>query len=109
MKILIVEPGQPPRKADIPHTLGKMQEIVRGYIELATPFEDPIGLVCNEEGYLMEMPFNRLVAPRVPIFGPFFLCGLGEEDFTDLPDELADKYSKLLQNPISPEHYARRM
>ena len=43
--------------------------------------------------------FNRIVAPEVAIFGTFFLCGLDEEDFSDLPDDLLEKYSKLLHEP----------
>lgn len=109
MKILIVEPGKAPRRADIEPELENLQDIVGGYIELVTPFEDPIGLVCNEEGLILELPFNRLVTPRMPIFGTFFLCGLGEEDFTDLPDELAEEYEKRLQQPMTQEHYSRRM
>ena len=46
MRILIVEPGQPPRRADIPHTLRDMQQTVGGYIEIIRPFDDPVALVC---------------------------------------------------------------
>lgn len=56
-------------------------------------------MVCNEEGLLRRLPFNRLVAPNDAIFGTFFLCGLGEEDLTDLPDEMANKYMKILYHP----------
>lgn len=48
---------------------------------------------------LRQLPFNRLVAPGSGIFGTFFLCGLGEEDLNDLPDDMADKYLKLLYQP----------
>ena len=99
MKVLIVEPGKHPRKADIEHTLESMQAIVDGYIEITYPWRDRIGLVCNDEGLLRQLPFNRLVAPGSGIFGTFFLCGLGEEDLTDLPDDMADKYMKLLYQP----------
>ena len=53
----------------------------------------------REEGLLRKLPFNRIVAPGNAIFGTFFLCGLGEEDLTDLPDDLADKYMKVLYDP----------
>lgn len=99
MKVLIVEPGKHPRKADIVHTLESLQAIVDGYIEVTYPWKDKIGLVCNDEGLLRQLPFNRLVAPNNVIFGTFFLCGLGEEDLTDLPDEMANKYMKLLYHP----------
>ena len=99
MKVLIVEPGKHPRKADIEHTLESLQTIVDGYIEITYPWKDAVGLVCNGEGLLRQLPFNRLVAPGSGIFGTFFLCGLGEEDLTDLPDDMADKYLKLLYQP----------
>ena len=31
--------------------------------------------------------------------GTFFICGLGEEDFTDLPDDLAEKYELMFRHP----------
>ena len=68
-------------------------------IEITYPWRDRIGLVCKDEGLLRQLPFNRMVAPGCGIFGTFFLCGLGEEDLTDLPDDMADKYMKLLYQP----------
>lgn len=99
MRILIVEPDRHPRIAEIPHTLKAMQQTVGGYIEITYPWSDPIALVCDEESLLKQLPFNRLVAPGSAIFGTFFLCGIGEEELTDLPEELADKYMQLLHNP----------
>ena len=29
------------------------------------------------------------------MFGTFFICGLGEENFTDIPDQAIPKYSKM--------------
>ena len=99
MKILIVEPGKHPRAAEIPHTLEQMQKTVGGYIQAVFPWDDPVALICDEEGLLKQSMFNRIVAPEVAIFGTFFLCGLDEEDFSDLPDDLLEKYSKLLHEP----------
>ena len=99
MKILIVEPERHPRIAEIPHTLEAMQQNVGGYIEITYPWRDPVALVCDEEGMLKQLPFNRLVAPQSAIFGTFFLCGIDEEDLTDMPEELADKYMRLLYDP----------
>ena len=99
MKILIVEPERHPRIAEIPHTLEAMQQTVGGYIEITYPWRDPVALVCDEEGMLKQLPFNRLVAPQSAIFGTFFLCGIDGEDLTDMPEELADKYMRLLYDP----------
>ena len=94
-----MEPDRHPRMAEIPHSLEAMQQIVGGYIEITYPWEDPVALVCDEEGLLKQLPFNRLVARQCAIFGTFFLCGIGEEDLTDLPEKLADKYARLLYVP----------
>ena len=99
MKVLIVEPGQHPRKTEILHTLRGMHETVGGYIQAIYPWDDPVALVCDEESLLKHSEFNRIVAPEVAIFGTFFICGLGEEDFDDLSDELMEKYAALLRNP----------
>ena len=99
MKILIVEPGKRPSTADVPHTLSTLQEIVGGYIQAIYPWDDPVAVVSDEEALLKESEFNRLIAPEVAIFGTFFVCGLGEEDFTDLPNEMIQKYSQLLHDP----------
>ena len=99
MKILIIEPGRHPRAAEIPHTLEQMQKTVGGYIQAIFPWDDPVALICDEEGLLKQSVFNRIVAPEVAIFGIFFLCGLDEEDFSDLPDDLMEKYSDMLYDP----------
>ena len=99
MKILIVEPGKHSRQADIPHTLRNLQETVGGDIQAIYPWDDRVALVCDDEGLLKNAPFNRLIAPEVAIFGTFFICGLGEEDFDDLPDKLMKKYEAMFQQP----------
>ena len=33
------------------------------------------------------------------IFGSCFICGLGEEDFTDLPEPLIERFLKQYQFP----------
>ena len=99
MKILIVEPGQPPRRADIPHTLREMQQVVGGYIEIIHPFDDPVALVCDEEGKLKGYELNRLIPGVDVIAGTFFVCGIDTEDFADLPDDMAEKYEKFFYYP----------
>ena len=99
MKVLIVEPGKRPIKADILHTLHNLQHVVGGDIQAIYPWDDPVALVCDDEGLLKQRDFNRYVAPEVVIFGTFFICGLGEEDFADLPDDLMDKYEAMFRAP----------
>ncbi len=99
MKILIVEPHKRPRTAEIPHTLESMQQTVGGYIQAIYPWKDRVTLVCDEEGLLKQSEFNRLISPDTAIFGTFFICGLDEESFTDLPDDMIAKYAQLLRDP----------
>ena len=91
MKILVVEPQKSPYSKDISGTLEELQAIVGGYIQAIYPFDDPIALVCNEEGKLIGLPQNRLICGRSGrvydiICGTFFLVGLGAEDFISLTD-----------------------
>ena len=99
VKILIVEPGKHPRKAEINHTLEEMRGIVGGPIQAVYPWNDPVALVCDEEGLYKDTPWNRYICEGMAIKGTFFICGLGREDFSDLPDSLAAKYKKLLYYP----------
>ncbi len=99
MKILIVEPGRYPRAADIPHTLEVMQKVVGGYIQAIYLWENRVSLVCDDDSLLKQCRFNWMVGKDNAIFGTFFLCGLGEEDFTDLPDELLIKYERMFHMP----------
>lgn len=99
MKILIIEPGKHPRTAVIEHTLENMQKIVGGHIQAIYPWDDPVALVCDEEGLYKDTEWNRLIQEGTAIKGTFFICGVGNEDFTDLPDRLIKKYTKLLYWP----------
>ena len=99
MKVLIVEPGKNPRTAHISPELSSLQATVGGYIQTIYPWDDPVAVVCDEEALLKDSEFNRLITPEVAIFGTFFICGLGDEDFTDLPDAMIAKYAQLLHDP----------
>lgn len=99
MKILIVEPGQHPRVAEIDGSLKSMQTTVDGYIQAIYPFDDPIALVCDEEGLFKDTKWNRRISKDCAIKGTFFLCGLDEEDFADLPDVLVNQYTQRFWEP----------
>ena len=99
MRILIVAPGKRPRAADIPHTLKAMQGVVGGLIAAIYPWEDPVALVCDDEGLLKGYELNRLVSRDTIITGTFFICGLAEDNFTSLPDESMEKYERRFRYP----------
>ena len=105
MTVLEVTPGYRPKRITIPHTLEAMQKQVGGYIQAVYPYDDPVAIVCNEEGKLLGMEPNRAI--RDPnsreiidiICGPFFICGLNEDDFCSLTEEQVTKYSALFHSP----------
>lgn len=99
MKALIVKPGEKPYAGELPD-LKAMQECVGGPIQAVFPWEDlMVALVCDEEGLYHDSRWNRFIRDGLAIKGTFFICGLGEEDFTDLPDDLIDRFEKEFRDP----------
>ena len=104
MRVLICEPGMLARAAEIGTTLEDLQKAVGGLIEAVYPYDDPVAIVCNEEGKINGMPLNRsLKDDNGKIYdilaGPFFVCGLGEEDFCSLSAEQLEKYADIFKKP----------
>lgn len=95
MNVLVVEPGIRPYEKEI-NGLRDMQKLVGGHIQAIYPFQDNAALVCNEEGIFQNLEFNRSVPERSygGVFGTFFVCGLGEEDFTSLTPEQVKTYTE---------------
>lgn len=94
MEVLFVEPCKPPRVIEIPRGLSPLQEAVGGPIEAIYPFDDPIVLICNEEAYFRELPYNRRVCPGCIIRGAFLVCSVNGEHFDSLPKEYIEKYKE---------------
>lgn len=94
MNVLVVEPGVLPYEKEI-NGLEEMQATVGGMIDVIYPYEEPVALVCNDEGILLGLPFNRSVENGYGgIFGTFFVCGLGEENFDSLSPEHMEKFKE---------------
>lgn len=103
MKVLVVEPMQPCRVEEISDRLEAMQAVVGGYIEEVTPFNEPVAIVCNEEGKLNGLPYNRPLLDRngLPydiLCGTFFIAGVQGERFVSLTDEQIGQYKSLYDN-----------
>ena len=99
MNVLMVEPGKAPYETQIGSDLHSMQQAVGGDIQAVYPYEESVALVCNEDGKLDGLPLNRALRDADGkiydiVAGNFFLAGLGEEDFTDLPHELAERFAE---------------
>lgn len=109
MKVLMVEPGKSPYAAEIESGLKSLQAAVGGDIQAVYPYEDPVALICNEEGKLMGLPLNRALFDDDGhiydiVSGNFLIVGLGEENFTDLSPDLMEKYGEQFKYP---EKFAR--
>ena len=107
MTILLVIPGQQPKKVTIDGNLAAMQHTVGGPIQAVYPFEEPVALICHEEGKLLSLPLNR--ALRSPdtgeiydiIAGNFFLCAAppDSEHFESLTDDQLERYARIFRTP----------
>ena len=104
MTVLAVMPGEKPIKMELEGTLKSMQEFVGGTIQAIYPFADPVAIICNDEGKLMGLEYNRTLRNENGaicdiLCGPFFVCGLGTEDFESLPEKLMETYYKRFERP----------
>lgn len=104
MTVLAVTPGKKPVKLELEETLRSMQTFVGGSIQAIYPFDDLVAIVCNEEGKLMGLEYNRALRDEKGaiydiICGPFFLCGLGEDDFVSLSERLTNIYYQYFERP----------
>ena len=104
MTVLAVLPGKAPERMELDGSLESMQEFVGGTIQAVYPFPDPVAIVCNDEGKRVGLEHNRALRDEDGnvydiLCGPFFICGLGEDDFASLSEELIQKYTQLFQRP----------
>ena len=99
MTILVVEPMKTPTVQEIDGSLESMQRIVGGDIEAVYPFDDPVAIVCNEEGKMLGLPMNRALTDESGVLydivcGTFFVVGIGDEDFTSLTEQQIEEYTR---------------
>ena len=104
LTVLVVEPMKEPYVKEIAPGLHALQAEVGGDIAASYPFDDPVGLVLNDEGKLIGLDLNRSLRDEHGeiydiVAGTFLVVGLGEESFTSLPPELAQKYMEYFKQP----------
>lgn len=101
MKVLFVEPMKHPQKIDIQPELKEYYRILDCDCITATyPWVEPVALVTDDNGLFTDKLFSRYIPElQQAIRGSFFLCGIGEEDFTDLPPDLMEKFKKRFWHP----------
>ena len=95
INVLVVEPGFAPYEKAIADDYREMQKTVGGLITAIYPYEEPVAIVANDEGILLGMDFNRSVEGGYGgIFGPFFVCGLTEDNFCSLTPEQMTRFKQ---------------
>lgn len=104
--VVLLEPGKLARPAAIDASLESYQKIVGGMIEAFYPFEEPVCIVCNEEGKLDGLPLNRAVYADPSrremldiIAGTCFICDCSGEDFGSLSPEQLRRYTEQFKFP----------
>ena len=106
MRVIVVEPKKKPMVQDINAGLESMQKIVGGSIEAVYPFDEPVALICNEEGKLMNLPLNRALRNDAGevydiVSGTFFLCAAPPDSdrFAGLTDQQVKTYMERFAMP----------
>ena len=106
MRVIVVELKKKPIVQDIGSDLESMQKIVGGSIEAIYPFEEPVALICNEEGKLMNLPLNRALRDDEGnvydiISGTFFLCAAPPDSdrFAGLTDQQVKTFMERFDMP----------
>ena len=99
MKVVMAEPGQYARAAEIGDGLESLQKAVGGLIDCAYPWREKVCIVCNDEGLINGMPMNRAVERYGALAGPFFICGISGENFCSLTDAQVQKYRQMFLRP----------
>ena len=106
MQVVVVEPKKKPMVRDIDAGLESMQKIVGGPIEAVYPFDEPVALICNEEGKLLNLPLNRALRDDAGevydiISGTFFLCAAptDSDHFAGLTDQQVKTYLEQFSMP----------
>ena len=102
--VLIVEPSKEPYVKEIDSGLESLQHEVGGCIEAIYPYEDPVALVCNEEGKLEGLPLNRALRDEDGdiydvVAGTFMVVGLTDDSFGSLTVEQMQKFSDHFKVP----------
>ena len=99
MQIVLVEPNKAARPVEIEDNLHAMQALVGGPIQALYPWEDPVALICNDEGKILGLPLNRVLGDYEIIAGTFFICGIQGENFSGLTEQQIQKYQQMFRSP----------
>ena len=95
MKVLLIKPMEHPQVVDIENSLKEFYRILD-----CDCITECAALVTDDNGLFTEKPFSRYIPElEQPIKGNFFICGLGEEDFAELPQDLLQRFRERFWVP----------
>lgn len=102
--VLVVEPMKEPYIKEVGSDYKDMQKEVGGLIQATYPYEDLVGIVCNDEGKVNGLPLNRAVYDKSGelidiIAGTFLVVGLEDDRFASLDADLIKKFSDKFKSP----------
>ena len=83
IKVFVKRPDSGWYSTNISNTLENFQRTVGGFIEVVRLSADS-AIICNEEGRLMQLPYNTTIC-GVDFVGTIFLVGVDGEEFCDVP------------------------
>ena len=104
LTVLVVEPMKEPYVKEIDPGLHALQAEVGGDIAASYPFDDPVGVVLNDEGKLIGLDLNRSLRDEHGeiydiVAGTFLVVGLGSESFASLSPDMIQKYTEQFKRP----------
>ena len=104
MTVLSVCPGKYPEMVKVGTELEDLQMEVGGMIEVVYPFDEEVGIICNEEGKINGMPLNRALRDdqgevQDILAGNFLVVGLTDEGFRSLTPEEGAKFEARFHQP----------
>lgn len=104
ISVLVVEPKKKPYMKEISSGLSSLQKEVGGYIQAVYPYEEPVAIICDEEGKLNGNKLNRALRDEDGeiydiVAGTFLVVGLGEDNFSSLRPEHAKQFKEKFNTP----------
>ena len=106
ISVLVIEPKKRPYSKEVSLNLSSLEHEVGGKIEAIYPYEQPVAIICNEEGKLNGSELNRALRNKNGqicdiIAGTFLIVGADEDelDFTSISPEHMKQFKELFETP----------
>lgn len=83
---------------NVSNTLKNLQSFVGGYIEVVQIYGD-VAIVCNEEGRLMNLPYNCTIC-GISFCGDILIVGSEGEEFCDLGEDFIKNFKEFEEEQV---------